>query len=200
MSLDYEYDIFISYRHKGPAFSWVTEYFYPMLEQWLPEHVPVTYEPRIFIDSQIETGAEWPAKLRHALKTSRCVLPVLSPEYFRSRWCCAEFESIKKREELLSLRNEQNPGGLIYAVVFASPGLLPDEVRKHIQYKDLSSWATNQANFRESKRFESFENEVKLICQELWKMIQLAPPWREWPIIAPEEVLPAIPVSLPRLP
>jgi len=42
-SQDYEYDIFISYRHKGPAYSWVTEYFHPMLEQWLPEHVPDAY-------------------------------------------------------------------------------------------------------------------------------------------------------------
>lgn len=199
MPQDYEYDIFISYRRRGPAFSWVKEYFHPMLEQWLPEHVPVTYEPKIFIDSQIETGAEWPAKLRHALKTSRCVLPVLSPEYLRSPWCRAELASMRKREEALRLRTEQNSGGLIYAVVFASPTLLPDDIRKHIQYKDLSAWATNQANFRESKHFEAFEEEVKLICQELWSMIQRAPTWEEWPIVTPEEDPVSVPVSLPRL-
>lgn len=171
-----------------------------MLEQWLPEHVPDTFQPKIFIDSQIETGDEWPARLRYALKTSRCVLPVLSPEYRRSNWCRAELASIKKREELLGLRTEQNPGGLIYAVVFASPQFLPAEILNHIQYRDVSRWATNQANFRESKLFESFENEIKLICQELWKMIQRAPAWEEWPIVTPEEPSPIIQLSLPRLP
>lgn len=199
MSHDYEYDIFISYRHQGPAYSWVKEYFHPMLEQWLPEHVPVTHEPKIFIDSQIETGAEWPATLRHALKTSRCVLPVLSPQYFRSKWCLAELASIKKREEILRLRTEQHPGGLIYAVVFASPAFLPDEIRQHIQYKDLSTWATNQANFRESRQFELFEQEIKRMCQELWQMIQRAPTWEEWPVVLPDEAPADVPVSLPRL-
>src|SRR5260221_1953918 len=199
MPLDYEYDIFISYRHKGPAFSWVTEYFHPMLEQWLPEHVPSTYEPKIFIDSQIDTGAEWPQKLRRALKTSRCVLPILSPEYFRSLWCRAELATIKKREECLGMRTEQNSDGLIYAVVFASPALLPNEIRDHIQYRDLSQWATNQANFRESKNFEAFENEIKLVCQELWKMIQRLPGWDDWPIVMPAEHLQEVTVSLPRL-
>lgn len=199
MPQDYEYDIFISYRRQGPALSWVKEYFHPMLEQWLPEHVPSTYEPKIFIDSQIETGEEWPAKLRHALKTSRCVLPVLSPEYFRSNWCKAELASMRNREAALQMRTEQNSGGLIYAAIFASPDLLPDDVRKHIQYIDLSAWATNQANFRESKRFETFEEKVKLICQELWKMIQRAPTWEEWPIVTPDEDPVSVPMSLPRL-
>lgn len=106
---------------------------------------------------------------------------------------------MRKRAELLSQRTEPNAGGLIYAVVFACPNLLPDDIRKHIQYKDLSLWATNQANFRESKRFETFENEIKLMCGELWTIIQQAPQWEEWPIVTPEDVSSSIPVSLPRL-
>src|SRR5215469_11356926 len=170
MPQDYDYDIFISYRHKGPAYSWVTEYFHPLLEQWLPEFVPVEYDVKIFIDSQIETGAEWPAKLRQALRMSRCLLPILSPEYFRSQWCQAELQTMRQREQLLGLRTEENSSGLIYAVVFAGPQLLPLEVRS-IQPKDMCQWATTYSEFRNSKKFDSFENEMKQVCEELSQMI-----------------------------
>ena len=195
MPQDYAYDIFISYRHKGPAYSWVTEYFQPLLEQWLPECMPVEYNVKIFIDSQIETGAEWPAKLRQALKMSRCLLPILSPEYFRSKWCQAELQTMRKREQILGLRTEENSSGLIYAVVFASPDLLTTEVQ-NIKWKDMSDWATTYSEFRNSKKFESFEREMKLVCKELPKMIQRAPAWQDWPVVTPPEPLQRVPVAL----
>ncbi|MBA2677624.1 MAG: hypothetical protein H0U76_04400 [Ktedonobacteraceae bacterium] len=40
MAQDYEYDIFISYRRRGHAFTWVTEYFYPLLTNWFLDHTP----------------------------------------------------------------------------------------------------------------------------------------------------------------
>jgi hypothetical protein len=195
MPQDYAYDIFISYRHKGPAYSWVTEYFHPLLEQWLPESVPVEYDVKIFIDSQIETGAEWPAKLRQALRTSRCLLPILSPEYFRSKWCQAELQTMRQREQVLGLRTEENSSGLIYAVVFASPDLLPAEVQ-NIERKDMSDWATTYSDFRNSKNCESFEREMKLVCKELPKMLQRAPAWQDWPVVTPPEPPQRVPVAL----
>ena len=186
MPQDYDYDIFISYRHKGPAYSWVTEYFHPLLEQWLPESMPVEYDAKIFIDSQIETGAEWPAKLRQALRTSRCLLPILSPEYFRSKWCQAELQTMRQREHLLGLRTDEDSSGLIYAVVFAGPKLLPPEVQT-IQPKDMSQWATTYSDFRRSQKFESFESEMKRICEEISQIVQRAPAWQDWPVITPPE-------------
>jgi len=195
MPQDYVYDIFISYRHKGPAYSWVTEYFHPLLEQWLPECVPVEYDVKIFIDSQIETGAEWPAKLRMALRKSRCLLPILSPEYFRSKWCQAELQTMRLREQLLGFRTEENPSGLIYSVVFASPELLPLEVQS-IQPKNMSMWATTYSNFRSSINFESFESEMKNVCKELPQIIQRAPAWQDWPVVTPPEPHQRVTVAL----
>jgi hypothetical protein len=195
MPQDYAYDIFISYRHKGPAYSWVTEYFHPLLELWLPESVPVEYDIKIYIDSQIETGTEWPAELRQALRTSRCLLPILSPEYFRSKWCQAELQTMRKREQINGFRTEEKPTGLIYAVVFASPDLLPADVQ-NIERKDMSEWATTYSDFRNSKNFESFEREMKLVCKELPKMLQRAPDWQDWPVVAPPEPPQHIPVAL----
>jgi hypothetical protein len=195
MRQNYVYDIFISYRHKGPAYSWVTEYFHPLLEQWLPECVPVEYDVKIFIDSQIETGAEWPAKLSQALRMSRCLLPILSPEFFRSKWCQAELQTMRQREQILGLRTQENPYGLIYAVVFASPKLLPPEVQ-NIEWKDMSLWATTYSNFKNSGNFESFESEMKRVCEELSQMIQRAPTWQDWPVVTPPEPPQRVAVAL----
>src|SRR5512134_1300064 len=82
MASDYVYDVFISYRRKQPVMDWMRLHFFPLLEVILPECMPRA--PRIFIDWETETGAEWPARLAQALATSRCLLPVWSPQYFRS--------------------------------------------------------------------------------------------------------------------
>ena len=187
MPQDYDYDIFISYRHEGPASIWVRDYFYPSLRDWLPNCVPVAYDVKIFIDSQIETGAEWPAKLRQALKMSRYLLPILSPEYFRSQWCYAELKTMQRREQLLGLRTEENPSGLIYAVVFAGSRHLPPEIQS-IQPKDMCQWATTCPGFRYSPNYESFESEMKnVVCEELSQMIPKAPAWQDWPVVTPPE-------------
>ncbi len=198
MPEDYLYDVFISYRHKQPVLGWVTYNFKPLLEQWLPNFMPYDHETRIFIDSQIETGAEWPATLRRALIKSRCLLAIWSPEYFRSKWCEAELQSILLREQMLGLRTEEHPNGLIYAVLFAGAGCLPSKVQA-IQYKDLSRWNYPYASFRKNPQFLFFDRKVQQMCRELAIMIQSAPPWQEnWPVVTPE-VSPSITFALPRL-
>lgn len=130
MAEDYIYDVFVSYRHKPPVLDWIRNHFFPLLEQWLPNAMPVEHETRIFIDwDEIEIGAAWPAKLRQALKQSRCVLAVWAPEYFRSEWCLAEWQTIRERERLLGLGTEQQPEGLIYPVVFFDGEHFPQEAR-----------------------------------------------------------------------
>jgi TIR domain len=110
MAHGYVHDIFISYRHMGPAHTWVTEYFFPLLKKWLPDYIPSNYnfdeEKSIFIDQQIETGSSWPIRLNEALHTSRCLLPIWSPQYFRSDWCKAELHTMLEREKMLGLRKD----------------------------------------------------------------------------------------------
>src|SRR5258708_19860004 len=140
MPIDYTYDVFISYRHETPVLEWVLEHFYYLLKAWLPQYMPVEHKPRIFIDTQIETGFQWSIKLQNELKRSRCLISVWSPVYFQSDWCKAEFASFEEREKQLGLQSEDNPSGLIYAVLFANAKDLPLEVRTR-QYKDMSEWA-----------------------------------------------------------
>ncbi|MGH9847139.1 MAG: hypothetical protein ACREEM_51240, partial [Blastocatellia bacterium] len=56
MAEDYEYDVFVSYRHKQPVLDWVKNHFYPLLDQRLPDEMPIEHETKIFIDfDEIET-------------------------------------------------------------------------------------------------------------------------------------------------
>jgi hypothetical protein len=194
----YIYDVFVSYRHKQPVMDWVKNHFYPLLEQRLPDELPVEYKTKIFVDlDEIETGSDWPAKLRQALKGSRCILPVWSPEYFRSDWCMAEWMTMLERQRLLGLGTEQQPDGLIYPVVFADGEHFPPEARR-AQYKDLRKWNIPHPVFRETTDYVEFDRQVQLLVNELAGMIRRAPEWRDWPIITPV-VDERVDVKLPRL-
>jgi len=144
MEQDYEYDIFISYRRRQPVMDWMRYHFYPMLNERLPDCLP--YTPNVFIDWNIETGAEWSAELSRALKRSRCLVAIWSAEYFRSAWCLAEWQTMRERERILGLRSESNPAGLIYAVRFSDGKYFPQEARS-IQYRDLGKWNSKYQQF-----------------------------------------------------
>lgn len=174
MAEDYVYDVFVSYRHRGQAMEWVKNHFYPLLEQRLPDCLPIDHEPSIFIDLEIETGAAWPAKLCQALKSSRCLVAVWSPEYFRSDWCLAEWQTMRERERRLGWRTEQKPQGLIYPVVFADGEHFPQEARD-VQWKDLRQWNYGAPAFRDTAGFLEFDREVQRVAGELSRIIQYAP-------------------------
>jgi len=154
-------------------------------------------EDNIFIDMQIETGVSWPIRLKEALRTSRCLLPIWSPQYFRSKWCLAELHTMLEREKILGMRKDHNWSGIIYPVVFKSACLIPPEYRT-IQREDLSHLGICASSFRDSPLFQDLETGIQQICDNLRPMILGAPDWQDnWPIITPE-ALPSDPFPLPR--
>jgi hypothetical protein len=197
MAQDYLYDVFISYRRRPPMGDWVRNHFYPLVEQRLPDCLPVEHETSIFIDWDIETGAVWPAKLLQALKTSRCILAIWSPEYFRSPWCRAEWETMLERSKRVNAANSLNPARLIYPVVFSDGEHFPAEA-KDTQQRDLRKWNIPHPSFKETRDYVDFDREVQSLCQELGAMIRQAPPWEDWPAATPPP-MDDVKVKLPRL-
>ncbi len=165
MHQGYEYDVFISYRHRGTVLEWFNNHFLPELERWLPNYMP--YEPKIFQDKKIEPGMDWRATLSQALLMSRCLVTIWCPEYFRSNWCKAELQAMLQRERLLGLQTNQNRSGLIYPVLYSGADCLPPDVQA-IQYKDMSDL--------------NFPNEVfkklNCICTLLYRYENYAKSWR----------------------
>lgn len=174
----YEFDVFISYRRKGAPYEWVKNYFAPMIEQWLPE--AMDREPAIFVDEDtIEAGDHWPERLRDGLAKSRCLLPVWTPSYFRSRWCVAEWRTMRRRESLTRKT-------AIVPVTFRDGDDFPNDA-KSTQQHGFHDFAYTAPAFRNSSRFIDFENEVKKLSTRLRRVIDDAPPWESrWPVLEPE--------------
>ena len=192
----YQWDIFISYGRREPVRSWVHDHFYKRLYEWLPEKM--RREPTIFIDEQIETGAPWRDELRLALQTTRFLVCIWSPSYFRSAWCMAEWRTMLARAEHLQLGAQTTPKSLIYPIVFDSKDLFP-ATASATQYRDFSPWNTNFRGFEATAAYGDFIREIQQVATELGALIPQAPLWdAAWPVETPApEPMPS--VSLPRL-
>ena len=156
--------------------------------------------PRVFIDTgSIETGAEWPKSLERALLRSCFLVPVLSPNYFRSRWCVAELQTMRERERVLNLRTIDNPRGLIHGVRFHDGDAFPPEVRS-MQQLDVTDLTWSTPAFRETAAYVDLERKVRDFVDELAAALVTAPGWCDgWPVATPEPEADPSASALPRL-
>jgi hypothetical protein len=197
--MTYQYDIFLSYSRRDPVLSWVRDHFKPLLEQWLAQSMPA--DPSIFRDEDsIETGASWPLVLRDALLTSKLVVAVLSPSYFRSPWCLAEWESIAAREQKLGYRTLANPHSrLVYPVCFHDGEHFPEEVQR-IQHRDLRPWNRASPAFQQTTDYHQFIGEMQTVANEVAQLISAAPVWQaDFPVVLPPGLDEPVTQEVPRL-
>ena len=73
-ALPYEFDVFVSYRRHGEWEAWVQDHFKPLFELYLSEDLG--QEARVFIDSRLESGAQWPEHLAIAHARSAVLVPL----------------------------------------------------------------------------------------------------------------------------
>ena len=70
--MNYEYDVFLSYKHTSIFGRWVEARFLPLFRDYLMEELGSREPPPIFFDRRELRAAEpFPLKIRHALATSR---------------------------------------------------------------------------------------------------------------------------------
>jgi len=92
----YGYDLFISYSHTAniPK-EWVDKFIEGISDEYLLQ----TSEPlRIFKDTILKHGERWERRIFDALKSSKCLLAIMSPAYFKSTFCRQEWEFFCKEE------------------------------------------------------------------------------------------------------
>src|SRR5262245_60206696 len=112
MRKGYQHHFFISYSRSGDVPDWLDNHFLPVLTNRL---IAVMDEnPKIFVDKRIETGSDWPEVLANALRRSCYMVAIWTPHYFRSRWCLAEWESMRFRERQLKTLSTSTKKGLVY--------------------------------------------------------------------------------------
>lgn len=181
---EYEFDVFISYRREGNPYRWVRNHFHPRLRDCLADHLP--NDPKVFIDEGMEVGTVWPDQLKDALNRTRILVPVFSPQYFRSRWCLAEWHSMAERELLLG------QSGLIYPVLFSDSDNFPSFARER-SWRDLKKWNTPDPVFQQTVQWIDFVREIEDVAIQLSRLISKAPPWEpNWPALRPDPPMPGM--------
>ena len=197
----YEFDVFLSYRRRGPALEWVENHFFPKLRGWLEQYWPKDFDgrPRMAKDDEMERGSRWPARLKQMHAGSKVMVAVLSQEYFRSPWCLAEWESMRLRERKLGLGGRKDARGLIYPVLFCGdPADLPKDASTR-QCVDFSMLNTPDEIFRHHALYVDFDRQMQKVARELITMVRRAPERGRWPALKAPRTLPRRTAALPRL-
>ena len=199
MADGYEYDVFLSAASETPVGEWVDNHFLGMLRIHLGNEMPPERKPRVFWFKEQETGIHWQENLQKILTRSRILVSVLSPHYFRSEWCMAEFESMRKRETKLGMGSVEYPDGLIYPVLF-SDGEYFEGVRRVAMVKDLSKWRYHWPQFRDSEKYLEFDKEMRTVGKELVQQIMKSPNWeKDFPVIMNPKTMEEPVTKLPRI-
>jgi hypothetical protein len=188
----YQYDVFISYRRAGNVANWVQLHLSRVLARCLEDELDRA--PVLFIDNDMETGSRWPDKLETSLRQSRLMIAVLSPPYFTSPWCVAEWRSMFLRERVLELN-----GGLILPLVFSDGDKFPDDARTR-KPKSMKEWGYPYPQFADSPAFLSFHDAVRQLAGQIARQLETVPAWdANWPVERPDAVLAPMPAALPEL-
>ncbi|MFF7447474.1 MULTISPECIES: TIR domain-containing protein [unclassified Streptomyces] len=181
--MDYEWDVFISYSHKGHVKDWVRNHFQRELTLSLEDVLPD--DPRVFVDYDIPVGTPWPERLEDALLKARCLVAIWSPPYFRSEWCMAEWVSMRKRQAALAATNGRAPT-LIYPIRFADGDHFHPDAKNTQQCRDLSKYAHDREQFRDTPLYMDFQKEMRTVAEEIAAILDRAPEWQAgWPVDRP---------------
>jgi len=186
----YKYDVFISYKNQLGLTDWVADFFSPLFQKRLS--LELNYEPSIFRDKvSIAAGDEWSPAIKKALATSRLVVAILTPQYFTSKWCVAEWQSMEKREKL----SRQTANKLLIPVKFTNGDNFPPIATKR-QFTPSTDFLDVNHTIVASKTNQevALESKVKELAELVAQRLQLAPQFREFAIVEPTRV------SLPVLP
>ena len=174
--MDYEYDVFVSYKRDFPFGSWVHEHFLPFFSPFLASALNRA-SVDIFVDtSAISTGDSWPRRLQRALGTSRCLVALWSPLYFNSAWCRRECAAMLRRERLLGFRTVENPAGLMLPICLFDGEHFPETTRS-IQYGDCRKYFAVGEGFRKTELYVEFQKWMMAWVDDVARAVQTAPPW-----------------------
>jgi hypothetical protein len=75
--------------------------------------------PKVFIfqdDAAIPPGREWEKQIRVQIKASSFLIPIITPGFLQSSWCCQEVDLFRKRE------NELGRSDLIFPIHYVDTG------------------------------------------------------------------------------
>lgn len=186
MNMAYRWDVFISYcSRESHESEWVRNHFKPELRRYLGGEM--AYEPQVFVDYEcIPLGADFQEEMDRALLSTKIMIPVWSPGYWRSRYCKAEYYTLKQREE--QFRKQRVPPTLILPVVYAGVIHVPllEQKRQYVSFQDGLNHP--QEGFRNSQRYLELQTRVERIALRASQTLGTVPPWDDrFPLSRPDD-------------
>lgn len=187
--MTYEFDIFVSYRRTDSIGLWVKNHLVPRLQLRLDEVAPNPI--RIFCDFKMADGVNFPAELKQRIKASSLLLGIWSADYFRSKWCMAEWESFRERQKQLNLFTDDHTQGLVYPIRYSDGNYFHPEAQLAQCQKDFSKLNYPDEVFRSSPKYLEFDDLVKQMADDLVARLDDIPAWRadfpiaELPVLKP---------------
>lgn len=168
--MTYAHPVFLSYKHSPTFDYWVPQYFHHLLADWLGQFLAGhEYDREMFLDTrEIKPGQDWRNSIGSGLNQSCVLLALLSPKYFDSEMCWAEWLTFRRRAA-------QCAQVLLVPVLVCDGPNIPLEARA-IQYADLTDYVTLSEGFRRTDRFLDFEARVKALAKYLADCVRKAPP------------------------
>lgn len=192
----YEYDVFISYAHRGSVRKWLLNHFQEKLSDCLADQM--SEAPRVYVDNSMERGTHWPSNLRKALLHSKVIVPLLTPPYFESQWCVAEFKSMVERQKSLGLGGVETPQTLIFPILYSDSDNFPPYGRE-FSWSDFKQFAYPDLSYQQTHDYSKFHGEVVKFAGDLAALLRQVPDWRpDWPIADPPDPGLIPPSPIPR--
>jgi hypothetical protein len=180
--VSYQYDVFFSYKRDPESDSWHLR-VRDKLVHWLKQNLDQP-DVKIFLDTEdIQTGQRWHAKLETALRTSRCIVCIWSPLYFKSKWCVSEWTSFERRGQALGL-------DLVVPARYYDGEFYPN-LAKQRQSLDFSDYASTMPRFWDTDHAVEFErNLLRPFARDLAASIRSAPAFDpQFPIVEADDGL-----------
>ena len=192
----YKYDVFISYCRRGTVQKWLLNHFYDKLRECLADQFAPP--PEVYMDRVMPRAVHWPSHLQIALRHSKIMIQLLSPNYFTSRWCMAELRSMRAREEMLGLAGPDIAQGLIYPILYSDSENFPAEARQR-SWVDFKEFANPDPPYQQTAAFIDFHRGVNELASDLVQLVRQVPDWRsDWPVVEKPDPVIIPPPPLPR--
>jgi hypothetical protein len=189
--MSYKSDVFISYKRDDFRDEWLSEHFLPAFRSYVREEIARTCkrqsigiyfdETEIVSDKRkmkdrhgLEPGDEWRAALRDAIKTSRCVVCLWSPEYFFSQWCTIEWRSFIERGKATGRK-------LVVPLSVHDGDSFPQEAQE-LQAIDISDFVIPGEGFKKTEDYPLFQKRLKSLAITVAQCVNQAPEFADFAV------------------